>query len=192
MGRRIFHEGKDFRISNGARRLGRNRGECRNEARRDGLLPALQVVGGEGALAVSRQRSFMSSLSKRRSQTATRSRVDAGGTRPPFMVGKATAQRSGFRNRYLLQRPAITASSDSSSSQISESTNVDSNSCKETGTRQGLGAMITIEKNRCIPASTPKAQSRPLPALFWELAGTISGTLLGTAGRPVTRRLSYT
>ena len=60
MGRRIFHEGKDFRIGNGARRLGCNKCECRNEARRDGLLPALQVVGDEGALAVIRQRPFMS------------------------------------------------------------------------------------------------------------------------------------
>ena len=74
----------------------------------------------------------------------------------------------------------------------SESTNVDSNSCKETGARQGLAALITIEKNRCIPARTPEAHSPPLAALFWEMAGTISGTILGTAGFPVTQSLSYT
>lgn len=52
--------------------------------------------------------------------------------------------------------------------------------------------MLTNEKNRCFPASAPQAQSLPLVAPFWELAGTISGTIVGTAGRAVTPRLSYT
>ena len=52
--------------------------------------------------------------------------------------------------------------------------------------------MLTIEKNRCISISAPKAQSLPLSALFGELAGTILGTILGTAVFPVTQSLSYT
>ena len=52
--------------------------------------------------------------------------------------------------------------------------------------------MLTSKKNRCIPTSAPEAQSRRLAVLFQELAGTISGTMLGTAGPTVTQSLSYT
>jgi hypothetical protein len=41
---------------------------------------------------------------------------------------------------------------------------VDSGSCKETGPRQGTCVLMTIEKNRCIPAGAPEAQSPPLAA----------------------------
>lgn len=40
--------------------------------------------------------------------------------------------------------------------------------------------MLTIEKNRCIPLITPKTQSRPLAVQFWEMPGTVSGTVMGT------------
>jgi hypothetical protein len=51
--------------------------------------------------------------------------------------------------------------------------------------------MLTIEKNRRIPGSRKEAQPPPLAVLFWELAGTTSGTILGTARCPVSQRLSY-
>ena len=63
---------------------------------------------------------------------------------------------------------------------------VDNSSCRENASTQGLAVTLTTEKNRCIPAAAREAPSRALADLFWELAGTISGTILGTAGFPVT------
>jgi len=37
---------------------------------------------------------------------------------------------------------------------------VDANSCGEVGRRQRLAELITVEKNRCILVTGPKAQSR--------------------------------
>ena len=103
MGRRIFHEGKDFRIGNGACRLGCDKRDCGNEARRDGLLPALQVVGGEGALAMIRQRPLYPSLSKRRSEIATPKQSRRRGGRP---ARSTSGKCSGTAERFY--RPART------------------------------------------------------------------------------------
>ena len=49
MGQRSLHEDKGFRIGCGARRFDYDKRECGNEARCDGLLPALQVIERKGA-----------------------------------------------------------------------------------------------------------------------------------------------
>ena len=59
--------------------------------------------------------------------------------------------------------------------------NVDDASCWEVGTREGLAESSTVEKNRCILMIDPEAHSRPVRARFRDLAGTISGTIVGTA-----------
>ena len=52
--------------------------------------------------------------------------------------------------------------------------------------------MLAIEKNRCIPGERSRGAVAAVGARFSELAGTISETILGTAGFPVTQSLSYT
>jgi len=57
---------------------------------------------------------------------------------------------------------------------------VDTSPCEQGGAGQSLAGTLVGEKNRCLPISAPDVRSAPFQAWFWNLAGTISGTILGT------------
>lgn len=69
---------------------------------------------------------------------------------------------------------------------------LDGSTCEQGAIGQSLAGMVVGGKNRCIRLSGSAPSSRALATPFRELTGTISGTILGTAGFPVTQSLAYT
>ena len=59
---------------------------------------------------------------------------------------------------------------------------MDANSSGEVGWRQEFAELIAIEKNRYLLMIGPKGAVGAVPSGFLHLAGTISGTEMGTIG----------